>query len=75
MRRARIARRDVQGALSTFFFQLGLLGEIGGRPHPRFRHFHTTKTLSGRASLSSGDSNSEAKADGPCDSGAPPREN
>jgi hypothetical protein len=47
MRRARIARSDVQYALSTFFFQLGLPGEIGGRSHPRFRHFHTTKTRSG----------------------------
>jgi class 3 adenylate cyclase len=36
---ARIARRDVQGALSTFFFQLGLLGEIGGVHIPGFDIF------------------------------------
>ena len=28
-------------------FPLGLPGQIGGRSHHRFRHFHTTKTHSG----------------------------
>jgi hypothetical protein len=34
------------------FLQLGLRGQIGGvggRSHPGFRHFHTTKTQSGRS--------------------------
>jgi hypothetical protein len=40
-------------AFQQIVLQLGLRGQIGGvggRSHPGFRHFHTTKTLNGPSS-------------------------